>query len=331
MFERIRIFLGPARLRGLIGLLVVTGFASLGLNLFAEQFDWVPAVQMLLALGFLVGAVVIIGGRLDPGERGRWTAILMPAAGLLVLGLFFLPHLLLLFAGGAVGWVIAGVLIFQNSQGPIEYRQAVKAMRKGDYTAAVETMNRLIKAEPATAQHYRFRAELLRLWGKLGRARRDYLTMIELAPDSPVAHNGLAEVHIQSGDYNAAFTAALKAHKLAPDDWVSAYNLGMIADRLGRSEQAIEYLQTALRLRVPEARHRLLVYLYLARAHSRLGAVEAAQEAVKQLRKQRSGLQEWQVILQSEQSATLREVMAGDIAAAAGLMSGELLPEKLAS
>lgn len=65
-------------------------------------------------------------------------------------------------------------------------------------------MDELISDEPTVAQHYKFRAEVLRLWGKLDRAIRDYQKMTELAPDLPVGFNGLAEVHLQRGSFPAA-------------------------------------------------------------------------------------------------------------------------------
>ena len=49
-------------------------------------------------------------------------------------------------------------------------------------------------------------------------------------PRSP--HNGLAEVELQAGRFEAAQKAAHKAQELAPQEWVAAYNLGMIEDRL---------------------------------------------------------------------------------------------------
>jgi tetratricopeptide (TPR) repeat protein len=134
----------------------------------------------------------------------------------------------------------------------------------------------------------------------------------------------LAEVYLQAGDYEKALGAGLVAAKLAPEEWVALYNLGMIEDRLERSQDAIDHLQQALDLKVPDARHRLLIYLYLARAEARLGNHAAAEEAAQQLRKQKNGLDEWQKILQSEQAETLREVLGDDVNAASELAAGHI-------
>ena len=47
-----------------------------------------------------------------------------------------------------------------------------------------------------------------------------------------VGYNGLAEVHLQSGEYDKALPFARQALEHEPDEWVPAYNLGMIEDRL---------------------------------------------------------------------------------------------------
>ncbi len=323
MIDRLRLFLGPARLRLLFLLIAGTGLASLMLNAFAPQDETVRAVQLGLALIAIIGTGVIVLGRLDPVDRGRWLAIFAPALGLVVLGLTVLPQFGLALFGGAVGWVVAGVMLFRVRTPP-GYRAAIKALRKGDVAAAVESMDDVIRDEPADPAHYRFRAELLRLWGKLDRARRDYQKMIELRPDSAEGYNGLAEVSLQAGDFARAREAAFKAAQLAPDDWVALYNLGMIEDRLRDSEAVIEHLSQALALKVPEVRHRLLIDLYLARAAARNGEMPVAEDRLADMRRQRSGLEEWQKILEHEQAATLKTVLGEDVETAEALLEGRI-------
>lgn len=328
MIKQITLFLGAARLQALFLLLAITGLLSLVLN--AVDGDWVQPAQNLLLLIFLVGAVGIVWTRLDSFERGRWLGLLLPALGAIGLGLTFLPQFLLPLIGGAVGWIIAGLFLF-NPKSPMQYQDAIKHLRKNEYEQAVRIMDTLIKDEPKTANHYRFRAEILRLWGKLDRAKRDYQRMTELEPESAVAFNGLAEVYLQAGDYSKAQTAALKAYELAPNEWVASYNLGMIEDRLHESDAAIHHLQEALKVKVPDARHRLLIHLYIIRAHARLGDFNAASAQLDALKKQRNGLKEWQTILSSDQAETLRKVIEGDIQLAEALIDGKITVESLAS
>lgn len=321
MIKRLNLFLGHERVRALFLLLAVTGLLSLILN--SVEAEWVTTAQTLLVLVFIVGAGVIVFTRLDPFDRGRYLGLLAPSIGAVVLGLTVLPQFLLPLLGGAVGWVIAGLFLF-NPRGSMQVQQAVKHLRKTEYEQAVKVMDGLIRDERENPNHYRFRAEILRLWGKLDRAKRDYQKMTELDPESAVAFNGLAEVYLQAEDYLNAQEAGLRAYELAPDEWVAAYNLGMIEDRLHESQAAIGHLRGALKAKVPDARHRLLIYLYLMRAYARLGDVEAAQAEIGNLRKQSSGLREWQTILSNEQAETLRKVIEGDILTAEALIEGKL-------
>jgi Flp pilus assembly protein TadD len=329
MIKRFRLFLGPERSTALFLLLALTGLGNLLLNVIVDKQDWARPAQSILVLTFFAGTAVIVGSKLDAHDRGRWMGILAPVFGAILLGIIAVPNLLPLILGGSVGWIAAGIFIFRP-RGPMEYQQAVKHLRKNRYEDAVHALDRLIKNDPKEPNHYRFRAEILRIWGKLDRAQRDYEKMTKLAPNSPVAYNGLAEVHLQAEQYEKALEAARTAFDLAPNEWVAAYNLGMIEDRLHESEQAIEHLKLALDAKVPDSRHRLLIYLYLARAYARLGKIDEAQEAAHQLQRLRGGLNEWQVILQSDQADTLRDVIADDITTAEALAIGEITVETLA-
>lgn len=328
MIDRLRLFLGPARLRALFLLIAGTGLASLMLNAFAGGDENVRVFQLVLVAVAVFGATAIVLGRMQAEERGRWLLILAPAYGLVILGIVVVPQFGLALFGGAVGWVIAGTFIFRVRTPP-GYRIAIKALRKGDLAGAVAAMDQVIKDDPDDPAHYRFRAELLRIWGKLDRARRDYQKMVDLQPNSAEAWNGLAEVGLQAGDYQRAHEAALRAAELVPDDWVALYNLGMIEDRLQDSPAVIEHLTQAKERKVPEVRHRLLIDLYLTRAAARLDDLPQAEKWLTELTHQRNGVEEWEKILEHEEAATLRSVLGADVETASALIDGRLKLERL--
>lgn len=321
MIKRLQIFLGPSMTRAFIAWFALTGFVSLVLNSMVSQYDWVRPVQSLIVLLFILGTVLIFGSRLPPGERGRWVGILLPAFIALLLAVFVLPQFAIVLIGGGLGWIVVSMLLGRN-QMPVEYREAVKHLRKSEYDKAAKVMDQIINAQPAQPNHYRFRAEIYRLWGKIKLAIRDYQKMAEIEPRSPVAYNGLAEVYLQNGDYDKAQEAANKASQLAPGDWVTYYNLGMIEDRLKESDQVIGHLKKALALKANDKRHLLLIHLYLARAYSRSGQMTEAENEIKSLKKYVTGLEEWQTILESDQAETLRKVIGQDVELALGLVDG---------
>ena len=323
MIKRFRIFLGPRRFKLLMAWLAATGLASLMLNALVGQAAWAVALQTALLIAFLFGAAVLILGRLPGEERKRWLAVIIPAALAIILGSLAQPQLTGLFLGAGLGWMAAGIFVFRSFGAPRNYRKAIKAMRKRDYHTAIETISELVKTEPQRVEHYRFRAELFRLAGKLKQARRDYEKMIELDSQSAVAYNGLAEVELQARHYPQALAAARQAHQLAPDEWVALYNLGMIEDRLQASESAVGHLQAALALRIPDSRHRLLAHLYLLRAYVRLGHQSQARRALAAMKSEKSGLEEWQVIMSADDAQALREVLSQDIDLAGAFIHGE--------
>jgi len=323
--DQFSLFLGPARLRALFLLIAMSGLISLILNVIVDEYDWVRTAQSALTLIAVVGAAILIGGRMDASQRGRWLLILAPAFLALGLSMTVLQAFALPLIGAAVGWVFVGLFLFR-ARTPPGYRAAIRALRKGNISDAIDSMDALIREEPEDVSHYRFRAELLRLDGQLERALRDYHRMIEIEPESALGHNGLAEVELQSGNYERARAAAERAVELAPGDWIALYNLGMIEDRLRASEQVIEHLTQALGLRVPDARHRVLMHLYLLRAYIRLGRTAEADEQLVAIRRQRAGLDEWQHILSNAEAEVLKRVLGEDVEQARALERGELLP-----
>ncbi len=324
MIKRLRIFLGPRSFRALIALLACTGFASLALNALGQGSEFATALQTLMLVVFLFGASYLFLSRLPAAERLRWLAIIVPSVLAIVIGSLLLPHLTGLFVGAGLGWIVAGIFIFGDARGPRNYRAAVKSMRKGDYAAAISSMTAEVQHDPKQPEHYRFRAELHRLAGDLNSARADYQRMVELDGRSAVAYNGLAEVELQARSFDDARLAALKAHELAPDEWVAAYNLGMIEERLRQDDKAERHLNGALALDIPDSRHRLLAHLYLWRIHQRRGKLDLARGAMSALKRERAGLEEWQVIMSADEAQALRDVLSDDIEEARLLIRDEV-------
>ncbi len=329
MLKRFEIFLGPRRFRAFIALLALTGLGSLVLNAASGSSEIVTALQTALLLIFVVGATYLILSRLPGEEQKRWLAVIVPSLLVMTIGSLALPAFTGVFVGAGLGWIVAGIFIFRRIGGPRNYKTAVKAMRKGEYKRAIAAMTAQIKEEPAHAEHYRFRAELQRLAGDMKSARRDYRRMIELDADSAIAHNGLAEVELQAERYPEARRAAQRARELAPNEWVAAYNLGMIEDRLQDSEAVVYHLQKALGLKIPDSRHRLLTHLYLWRAYRRLADGGAAENALAALRKERAGLEEWQVIMSADEAKALRDVLAEDVEQARKLIESKSIEARV--
>ncbi len=321
MLKAFREWLGAARLRWLVGLLIVTGLSSTVLQVTFSGAAWTTSAQTALVLVFLGGAFIIISGALDQTQRARLAFTLWPALGALSLGVV-LPNWLALFAGIALGWLFAAQMLMRGGAENREYKLAIKAMRKHDYAKAIEQMTTLIKREPKVPAHYGFRAQLYRLDGQPKRARRDYEKVIDLDPESSLGANGLADLALEKGDLDEARHWAERAYQAAPQDWVAVVNLGMILERQGEYGPAIKRLTEALDLDIPDSRHRLLANLWLARAHHAGGAHRNAREAAEGLKAEKRGLREWEVILDSDEGAPLRAQFQQDIRMAKAILAG---------
>jgi Tfp pilus assembly protein PilF len=326
--RRITNWLGPARARIIFVLLAVTGLGSLMLNAVGTNLPWVAPVQSGLLVAFLFGTAVTVLTRYSADERRQVGLAVIPALVAVSLGLMF-PSLLLFFAPVGIGWLLIA-LISMRGRVRREYQAAIKHMRNGQYNEAIKVMSDLIKEEPENPEHRRFRAELYRLSGKIRKARADYEKVIELTPDSGVGYNGLAEVYLQDGEFQSALGYAKQALALEPDQWVAPYNLGMIEDRLDLWPDAIEHLQRALQVGVPDSRHRLLIHLWLARSYYRLGQTAEAEAEIRKLKREQGGLQEWKTIFESEEAAVLRDVLLDDVLLAEKLAEGETSLDALA-
>lgn len=328
MIRQLSRWLGPTRTWLLVGSLLVTGLTSLAINTWAGETDWALPAQTLLLVAFLGGAGLIVGSRMDKSARVRLAVLIGPALGLAVLGLVLPGNLFPLMLGLALGWLIAAQFVVRERM-PSEYKAAIKHLRAGDYSKAAQAVSDLIEREPDNPHHYNFRAEMYRLAGQTSRAIRDYERVIELAPDQALGYNGLAEVYLQQNQLEKARDYAQEAYQCEPDYWVAPYNLGMIEDRLGDSPAVVEHLKAVLDEGLPDSRHRLLTYLWLARAHHRLGDAEAARQALARLKGERKGLREWRVILDDDQAAALRQALAADVKLAERAINEQVTPAQL--
>lgn len=292
----------------------------LGRNLARSPGVSTFGVILALIWVFLLALAVILSPRLSSDGRRRFWIGLGP--GLLLLGIsILLPDWALFLGGAGVGWMVVAQFVLR-SRVRMEYQAAVRHLRRSEYDQAIAVMDSVIAAEPEVPDHYRFRAEIFRLAGRLDRALGEYKRVISLDAASAAGYTGLAEVYAQQGDYGQAHQYARLALERDPGGWMVAYNLGMIEDRLADSAGAVTHLEQALAAGMPQSRYRLLARLWLARGYCRLGQREAAQAQLEQMRTQAAGLGEWALIFESEQAGPLRSLLQPDVQLARRLLDG---------
>lgn len=318
MLRRLWSWLGAERAWALAILLVGMLGGIVAAQVLVDDANLRLSVQLAFVWVFVAALGLALSSRVTGPVRQRLWLTLGPGLILLAIGIL-LPPLALFFGGGGLGWMVAAQFVLRGSV-RMEYQSAIKYMRAGNYDQAIEVMDRLIRAEPNAAEHYRFRAELFRLGGKPDKAIKDYRRVTRLAPDALAGYAGLAETALSQGDLGTAQMYALQALERDSGGWMAAYNLGMIADRRGEAGAAVDYLARALDARIPQSRYRLMARLWLARNYVRLGRRDDAQREVERIRKESAGLREWEAIMQSEEAASLRDLLAEDVALARELL-----------
>lgn len=138
--------------------------------------------------------------------------------------------------------------------------QARKLLTRFDYRAAAEARDLLQRAIEIDSSYVEAHTLLgfyyfdeWRVWGRkrdqnLGRALELGSTAVELAPSNPAPHVLLAMVYQFRREFDAANAAADTALALRPKDAITLSNLGSMLVWAGRSGEAIDVLQQAIRL-----------------------------------------------------------------------------------
>lgn len=322
-------WLGGARIRLLGGLVLAAALASVIVQCGPGHEAILPEAQIIIIWVCMLGITLVIGSRFSALGRRRLWWLVGPALVLSGLGVA-LPELATILAGAGLGWIVVAQLMLRGPS-QMKYQAAIQHLHRAEFDAAVAILDEVIHAEGDQPEHYQFRAELHRLAGNPEKAIADYYHLIDLRPNSAQGYAGLAEVFAQQGDYEAAYRWAHEAQEREPHEWLHAYTLGMIADRLGQAEQAVGYLEQALEVGVPHSRYRLLTRLWLARNHYRQGQIDVAREQVDRMQRFKDGLSDWQTIFLSEQAALLRGLLEPDVRLAQRLLEGTASLDALGS
>jgi tetratricopeptide (TPR) repeat protein len=224
-----------------IALLPVLGLISLGTQLVADRYTYLPGMAWAV-----LGGVVVLAGLRRLGTRGR---------SMLVAGL---AAILLLFAG--LSWrqsrlwhdsetlfryVLARkqdipevhndlgfVLVNQRrtDEGMAEYRKALAI--KPDFTRAMNNLGLALLGQ-----------------GRFEEALEQYQTALAVEPDYAFGHNNLGLALMYLGRAAEALPHFQKAVDLVPDYVLAHNNLGGVLLMLGRIDEAIAQYKQALELR----------------------------------------------------------------------------------
>ena len=160
-----------------------------------------------------------------------------------------------------------------------QVRAAQDAMRRGDYNAAMNSAQKVVKSAPKNADFWFLLAYSARLAGSYSTSIDAYKQGLELRPSSIEGLSGLAQTYARMGrnqDAQAALQKVLAANPSNPDDLQLAGELLLNTDPRG----ALGYLEKA-----EAVKSRPRTELLMARAYQRLGQKEQVQALLERARR----------------------------------------------
>jgi Flp pilus assembly protein TadD len=183
-------------------------------------------------------------------------------------------------AGDSAGAIsdLRGVLRDQPDDAGVHRMLAHALLAHGDFALATESFRAALERAPGNNS---LRVELAQQLVKSGDARQAVALLepaVHDAPADPALREELVRAYLASGDNAAAATGAENLKTLRPDSPAGFYLAGVVAERLGRPDDAAREMQHALAIE-PHAADALaaLVELELAR-HQPDRALTAARD-----------------------------------------------------
>lgn len=160
--------------------------------------------------------------------------------------------------GRLAGWLLAfGVVAPAAADGSnpsevarIRSQLAVEYSRIGNLKSALDNANQAVQADPVYITGYLSRAYVLGLLQMDDKAEQDYQQALKLDPANPQVNNNYGLFLCEHGrpqDSLALFQKAL-ANPLYDSPQSAYLNLGRCSAKLGRTDQANDYLLSALRV-----------------------------------------------------------------------------------
>jgi tetratricopeptide (TPR) repeat protein len=170
-----------------------------------------------------------------------------------------------------------------NTTGSAQYSEQLNLLnvanleKQGKIKEAYQLLSKLLVNNPDSFQLRYSRAMLAETNNELGQMESDLRHIINIYPDSALALNALGyTLADKTNRYNEALELIKQAQKLVPEDPSILDSLGWVLFRMGKVNEAVEYLQHALSL-LPDAE----VAAHLGEALWVLGKKDAARKVFK--------------------------------------------------
>lgn len=143
-------------------------------------------------------------------------------------------------------------LLIEPSSPGLQLFMARMFMHRGDYRRAIDAFTNLIEGGPDFSVARRHRAQAFILNGQPGEALADLLLLPQdRAEDLALRLPLLGRAYADCGDTERAEAIYRTLQEMATTEHIVGFNLATIAVGLGRLEEALEHLESALKRREP--------------------------------------------------------------------------------
>ena len=197
---------------------------------------------------------------------------------------------------------------------PLSYRAAAQAYENGEFTQALELINKSIKARPDFAESYQLRAMIRFVNQQFDAAEKDAQKAIDLSPKVDQFYNTLGQIYLVNGRFSEMRDTYQQAIEVNPDRAMNHYHLGLSNYRLGNFREAAEALSMATRKTIPDITYDLLTHFYLWQSSIEIGENDLAQEAYDTMLKFKDGFDNLEAQMETESSTEHGKLMKQELA-----------------
>jgi len=232
----------------LITLMPVLGIVKVGNQAMADRYTYLPSLApfMLLAVGLVWGFRYLA----CHSKKSINHAIppFVTVTALMGLLAALTQQQMLIWKNGETLW---HYVIQYDDQIQLAYQQlGISLYERGEYAAAVETINKALNLNPTNAELLNNLAICHLELGNLDKATQTIHRALNLDPKNPFALNTLGEIYMAQQDYINANRSFSSAMQLEPDNPLRVFNLAVSFDKLNDATQACAYWRLYMELDV---------------------------------------------------------------------------------
>ncbi|XP_046662112.1 Bardet-Biedl syndrome 4 protein homolog isoform X2 [Homalodisca vitripennis] len=154
-------------------------------------------------------------------------------------------------------------------------------LRNGDYQRAVNWLGYALAHDGAYTQALQAMGTVIQKHGEFDTALAKYKMAAQYLPESPALWNNVGMCFFGKKKYIAAISCLKRAHYLAPLDWKSLYNLGLVHLTCQQYSSAFTFLSACVKLRHRHAPSFMLLGQTLMKLEDPDNAGKAYEQAVK--------------------------------------------------